>query len=235
MAHRSLIIVGLLVALVAYALPSITYWHSPREYVQGRNGTVLFITNIEHGLSNAHIATAQSLLEHHHDIEVHYASFAAGPIESKLNRMVDFVRRRDPGAKGIKFHPLAGKTFEVAGGYHKDNVSQNMVSPPGIPGLPQLMTIIDSVHGWTVEEHLEIYTEVITLIEEIDPAIVVLDTMMAPAVDATRAANRAHIIITPNTLAENFTPLQPYGRGFWKYPAYVQREATVSKLKLIPD
>ncbi|KAI0153280.1 hypothetical protein GGR57DRAFT_492380 [Xylariaceae sp. FL1272] len=57
------------------------------------------------------------------------------------------------------------------------------------------------------------------IIDDINPAVVVIDTLFRPALDATRDKNRLHAIISPNTLIEDFPADQPLDKMFWKYPA----------------
>jgi hypothetical protein len=40
----------------------------------GRNNTVLFLSNSEHGFANVLLATSHAMLVEHSDIEAHYAS-----------------------------------------------------------------------------------------------------------------------------------------------------------------
>lgn len=74
---------------------------------------------------------------------------------------------------------------------------------------------------WNQEDHLALFRHISKLIEDVDPAVVVLDTMFSPAIEATRAANRLHAFITPNMLVDNFPDKQPWLGMLWKYPAYV--------------
>ncbi|CAI6088482.1 unnamed protein product [Clonostachys chloroleuca] len=105
---RILLLTGALIAaFVAFYLSS-----SPEErppYIQGRNRTALFISNIEHGLSNVHIATASSILENYPDIEVHYASFSS--LDDKLARVSKFTQAKTPAAKEITYHEIDGKAY----------------------------------------------------------------------------------------------------------------------------
>ncbi|VUC22991.1 unnamed protein product [Clonostachys rosea] len=212
---RLLLVAGAIIAaLVALFIPG-----SPERepYVQGRNKTALFISNIEHGLSNVHVATASALLEGYPDIEVHFASFSQ--LRKKLARVSAFAQAKTPAAKDIIFHELHGQPFfeavELLGGD-----LESTISPPGVAGVDRFTKgLQDWISPWGVEEHMVIYNEIGAIIDEIDPAVVVLDTMMRPALDSTRDKNRVHAFVTPNTLVDNFLGDQPYGSMFWKYPA----------------
>lgn len=96
------VVVGILVAL--YQSPAT----EPRQYVSGKNNTVLFIVNEHPGYCNVHIATAQSLLEKHPEISVEFASF---PKISKSVARVSSFATKQSRASDIVFHALPGEAY----------------------------------------------------------------------------------------------------------------------------
>lgn len=93
------------------------------------------------------------------------------------------------------------------------------VHPPGWKGVDQFAEIMRVAWlPWTPEETYTIYQEVTRIIEDVDPAVVVLDPTLRPSVDATRRSNRRYMHIVPNPLADFFPMEQPWGAAFWKYP-----------------
>uniref|UniRef100_A0A8H7N409 UDP-glycosyltransferases domain-containing protein n=1 Tax=Bionectria ochroleuca TaxID=29856 RepID=A0A8H7N409_BIOOC len=202
-------------------------------YTQGSNKIVLFLTNKEHGLSNVHVATASALLGNYPDIDVHYASFAE--LRSKIERVSSFARSKAPTARDIVFHELKGESFEkavVAEGLTLDS----MIHPPGYAGISGLTKDVQLfISPWTVEAHLELYHEIGELIDQLDPAVIVLDTLFRPAIDITRDKNRVHAMVTPNTLVDNFLSHQPNGSMFWKYPALSSGFTFPVPLRKIPE
>ncbi|KAF5252903.1 hypothetical protein FANTH_2227 [Fusarium anthophilum] len=210
---RVLLFTALLVVPLAYFLSHQTSTeHTP--YVQGSNKTVLFLTNSEHGLSNVHLATASALLENYPDIEVHFASFPA--IEQKLERVSSFAKIKTPHARTIIFHGLTGLTFVQA--IAKEG--RSFISPPGWKGIATLAEHIQLwISPWTFEDHVHLYYELGTIINEVNPAVIVLDSWFRPAIDATRTRNRQQAFITPNTLVDHFLGIQPFFTRLWKYPA----------------
>ena len=196
----------------------------PTNYITGRNNTALFLVAEHHGLSNVHLATAQSLLEHYPEIEVQFASFPK--LARKFPRLSALAQKKQPAAKDIVFHRLTGGQSYVdavtagsLGDYDEDGLS-NVIAAPGLPGIKKLAADLQHVVSpWVKEEHLALHNEIAALIDEVDPAVVVLDTIFGPAIEATRGRNRTHAFITPNTLIDNFVAEQPYGQMFWKYPA----------------
>jgi len=75
--RRFFFLTGLL-ALIAILLsgkrPKNGKDEKPRQW-PGRNNTVLFLSNSEHGLANVLLAASHAILVEHGDLEVHFASF----------------------------------------------------------------------------------------------------------------------------------------------------------------
>ncbi|KAH7262773.1 hypothetical protein BKA59DRAFT_489468 [Fusarium tricinctum] len=195
MFNRSLVLGAALIAAVSIFLSRPTLdLHPP--YVQGRNGTALFLVNEQHGLSNVHVATASALLENDPDIEVHFASFPR--LKAKLERIKQLAQKTNSEAR-IAFHRLQGPSMFDA---HR-NAGRTVMDFPHPPGIS--------------EEHFSIYNELKTVIDKVDPAVVVLDTVFIPAIEATREKNRQYAVITPNqypAMASGF----PYPLPWRKIP-----------------
>jgi hypothetical protein len=213
MITRLILLGALLAASIAHFLSGET---TPQRdpYIQGKNRTILFFSNSEHGLSNVHLATSSALLENYPDIDVHYASFPA--VRRKLESISSFARAKTPAASDIIFHELKGLTFAQA--IAKEG--RSFISPPGWTGIASLAEHIQLwISPWSIEDHLEMLDELGIIIDKVDPAVVVLDSWFRPAIDATRNKNRQHAFITPNTLVDHFLGSQPFWNMLWKYPA----------------
>ncbi|KXH42941.1 hypothetical protein CSIM01_01695 [Colletotrichum simmondsii] len=207
---------ALIIALLAAALSRRNTKTERQPPVIGKNNTVLFVANVEHGLSNVHVATVYSLLERHPEIIVHFASWPK--IEPKIKRVSAHARIKSPSSRPAIFHQLPAPKSSDASGF---NFTPNWIRPPGIPGLKGLNDDMAMfVSRWTGEDHLVIHNHVQKLIRDIDPAVVVLDMFHRPGVDATRGDNRLHAILSPNVLADVFGGAQPWLRGFWQFPAF---------------
>lgn len=183
--------------------------------VQGRNNTVLFLTTADSGLSNVHLATSFALAEHHPEIEVHYASM---PKQSKKVRAVsEAALKRSPNARPIQFHDVLGPTLSqsLEDNYGNQLVMDQLTSPPGSAEIVRIME--RTLAPWSASDHYEMLLAIQDIIAEVDPALVVLDYLFVPAVDAARNMNRLHAIISPNPIVGIFPApgLQP----LWKYPA----------------
>jgi hypothetical protein len=192
--------------------------------VQGKNGTVLFFVNVEYGLSNVHLATASALLEEYPCVEVHIASFPRAA--SKVARVSSLARRKTPSARDIRFHELPGPEYtealsDRAGGGASS--TRHLIHAPGVKGLSKLLRHVEAaISPWEGADHVRIYEKAVEIIRVVDPAVVVLDTSLRPAIDATRQSNRMYAYLTPNALIDTFFGDQPYGGMFWKYARYVR-------------
>lgn len=214
----TVVIVGLLAVLAA------RQWLPPTELpplIRGKDNTVLFLAHAEPGQINVQLATVQALVEAHPEIDVHFASFstAAGYVE----RASAFALAKTPDAR-ITFHELPGPDRGTAlahrYGCGNRSIDECISHSPGAAGAHDLVSQLEvAVITWNGTEHYAIYEEVIRLVGEIDPAVVVLDYLLRPGVDAVRHLNRAHVMITPNALADVVMFMQSYGAGLWKYPA----------------
>jgi hypothetical protein len=72
---------------------------------------------------------------------------------------------------------------------------------------------------WSGPEYFNIVEEISRIIQEVDPAVVGLDPLFGPGIDATRLLDRRHAIVSPNALKDNFAQMQPSASILWKYPA----------------
>ncbi|KAI1185228.1 hypothetical protein F5B17DRAFT_432780 [Nemania serpens] len=206
------------IAVLALLASQLTPPSVPRivTFRQGRNNTVLFLTNCEHGLSNVFVATAYTLLERHPEVEVHYASFPS--IAPKLKRISERARQKQPSTRGVIYHEAPDINFLVAM-LKSSRAPRNVVHPPGRAGLDwitQDMPLYTS--PWSGEDHMTLFHKFSDIIDEVDPSLVVLDAFLRPAIDAARNSSRLHAFISPLTPIEVFPLEQPYGGWLWKYP-----------------
>lgn len=217
------VITALLIGLISIFVNNPTA-RSGEEYVPpvgGRNNTALFIVLPHPGLSNVHLATTDALLEHYPDIKLEFASY--DKLKGRVDRITGWAQRRNSAAKPIGFHTIPGQPYDdiVTSVQIKPglDIIESIVAPPGLAGVTQLAKdFAFYISPWQAEEHLEIYHHLRGVIDKVDPAVVILDTLFSPSLDAVRESNRLHAIITPNTLIDNFPGEQPWGAMFWKYP-----------------
>ncbi|KAL7797380.1 glycosyltransferase family 1 protein [Trichoderma ceciliae] len=209
--QTALAILGALIAI--FLANRLAQEHEP--LINGRNNTVLVLTDNHHGLCNAHLAAVSALIESHPSVEVHYASFPS--LASKLERIVENAKAKNPQAK-VHWHQLDGPSIVDELGRQKGGAS-GIRTPPGLHGLWAFAdTLTFFLAAWSKEAHLKTYWRVVNIIEEVDPAIIILDPLFRPGVDAARNLNRKRAYVSPNSLLDNLSSLQPRGAHFWKYP-----------------
>lgn len=62
-----------------------------------------------------------------------------------------------------------------------------LAHPPGARGSGVLAKQLElALWPWSGEEHLAIYERIIEIIQQVDPAVAVVDFVFRPAIDATR-------------------------------------------------
>lgn len=187
--------------------------------VPGRKNAILFLTTEPSGLSNVHIAAAHGLITYAPDAEVHYASFPA--IEAKVRRVSDDAVGLNPKSKGLIWHGLPGPSFFETARPAWGGMPEGLVAPYGIGGASRFVDAMRACLGaWTADEFEILYNAIGKVIDEVDPAVVVLDPLFQPAVDVSNKMNRLRVVLSPNALSDTMTQQQPNGQYFWKYPAY---------------
>ena len=219
MLRQSSLIAASLAAVIAFFLYRWSAQESlpPAPLVTGRNNTVLFITDVAQGLSNVHIATSYALLEHHPAVEVHYASFPR--LKDDLQGVSIAATKKSPGRRPIIWHELPSADY-VAAAMRSWGDIEGVVGRPGVAGINKMVRDMElTMSPWEADEHLQIYETICDLIREVDPAVVVLDALLHPAMDAARNMHRAHAVISPNAMPDLLMAQQPWAGMFWKYPA----------------
>lgn len=214
-----------LLFLVAAFLPVIAFLFSTKSLKDedtkphqwpGRNNTVLFLSNSEHGLANVLLATSHAMLVEHQDIEVHYVSFEG--LAEDVATLSRFARQTSPDVRPIKFHALKGTTYGAALNSVGHFIDET-IGAPGVAGIAKLCSDLQKyLMPWTSPEYLALYQEITSILEEVDPAMVAVDSQIGPGLDAIRTLGLQHAILTPNALKDNFADRQPWGAVLWKYP-----------------
>lgn len=98
-----------------------------------------------------------------------------------------------------------------------------MIFPPGLKGAERLAKGMSfHLDPWQRDDYVRLYQHIRGLIVQLDPAVIVLDMSLRPALDATRDLNRRFVMLSPNALVDTIATGQPWGKTLWKYPAYVQ-------------
>ena len=217
--RNTLLLVAAFIGLLAILYPRSNQRHEEPKQYPGRNNTVLFLSNGDSALGNALLATTYSLLVDHTDLEVHYGTFKK--FEKPIQNINKWAASRSSSAGTAQFHRF--KSLDYFEALHEKNVTfADVTGPPGLPGFEIFRgNFPHYLMPWDGPEYLSLYNEVVALIEEIDPAVVVADVLFSPGIDAVRALGRREAIISPNGVKDNFADHQPWLAVLWKYPLYV--------------
>ncbi|GME30643.1 hypothetical protein C8Q76DRAFT_791940 [Neofusicoccum parvum] len=162
---------------------------------------ILFLTCPEHGQANVHLAVIASLREHHNDdVDIYISSY-----ESLRPRVPD----------GVTFKPVFGHGLIH---YFKPTLEEGMTvrntfryvwTAPGffntITAVTKMLTVI---HSETPEEYVKTAQAIEEVIDELDPTLVVIDSMFAQARDAAKKKGQAQVVLSPNVLKDLTMPDQ---------------------------
>ncbi|RTE80222.1 hypothetical protein BHE90_005295 [Fusarium euwallaceae] len=183
---------------------------------------VLMLTNYELGQANVFIATSHALLERDPNIELHIASFP------QLEKTLNLALAKDGQQLPINFHSFPGRTMFVCLNSSPDP-SMRLFSlsllKPGLWSAPQTIRFIMTwaFLCWTAEEFTAIFNKICTLIETIQPDIVLIDPIFSPGITAGKHM-KSHVskeftltILSPNSMKDYVHHVQPRGAPFWKW------------------
>ncbi|KAL5051589.1 hypothetical protein BDW71DRAFT_202752 [Aspergillus fruticulosus] len=184
--------------------------------------TILFVTNQELGQATVVLSVAHEfLIRQSHD--VHIASFSQlEPEISKLNAQAARATLLQSSSTTATFHALPGRTmFEAAmdRGSSSSSSSSTWFNAHNIGffGARQAYTkLCNVVVPWTGDEYIEVYRRCIEIIKEVQPSIVVIEPLLAQAIDACRKLGRKYAILSPNTAKDHV--VQPMLGNLWKFP-----------------
>lgn len=171
------------------------------------NRRVLFLTNAESGQANVHIATALTLTEHHADVDAHVASFS-----HLRHRLASSSRRHGPSSdeshvSGVQFSVLDAPSYADAVGQRWDDIG-TFVHPPGFWGPGSFVGILDDLElPWNASAYEAVYRAVKGAIDRVDPAVVVVDMLFMPGIEAAEDCGRKRVVLSPMSLRESFGPL----------------------------
>jgi hypothetical protein len=181
---------------------------------------VLLATNSEFGQSNVFLAAGHALQSLDADVEIHFASFAG--ISGSVSAASQYSVRCSRGARPWTFHELAGPHYFAAitsegrfGDHLWDVLGRRPTFFNTIEVLKMTMTLM---LPWSAPEFIQVHQSLVQLVEQIQPDVIVVDSLFSPALTACRSLNIKHIVLSPNTLKDFSAALQPWGAMFWKFP-----------------
>ena len=191
---------------------------------------VLFFTNSEHGQSQVHLAISYELLSHP-DIEVHLASFPA--LAPRISGLASLIAATDDGSpstgkveKQIPFHSINYPAMTEAYNGAAKNVVKAMMHAPGffnaLTAYDKMPSVITS---WTPECYMDIYKRCSEIMEEVKPAVIIIDSIFPQPLDlcrnqlAGKPNQPKYAIVNPLDAYHLLVGQQPWLAQLWKYPA----------------
>lgn len=182
------------------------------------------LTSCELGQANVFIATAHALLERDPDVELHIASFP------QLEKTLSLALAKDGQRAPVSFHSFPGRTmFECLNS--SQDPSKRMFSvcllKPGLWNGPQAIRFITTwaCLCWTPEEFAAIFNKICSLIETLEPDIVIIDPILSPGITAGKhmksrvSKGFTLTILSPNSMKDYVHHIEPLGAPFWKWAA----------------
>ena len=190
---------------------------------------ILFVTNSESGQANTILAMALEATIRPH-VEVHLASFPA------LKRRVERLSPK------VNFHPLDGKGLletiaarGLAEEMHPHPPTTKSYEPYGrmlallVTGWDGECAFYFLLQMWVVTDmrrlfgsaYVRLCDSIKGIIEELNPDLVVVDSLLNAGFDACHFLNRRFVTSSPNTPMDIARAHQPWLKGVWYYPMFV--------------
>jgi hypothetical protein len=169
---------------------------------------VLFLTNVERGQANVHLATAHALLSEYADsFQIHFASFP------DISAAVEQVSRHasQDASKQITFHAVQGKSHMDAC-MEKGLTMKTVRQAPGLRGSERFSFFLKRVYmPWSGPAYIEVASSIREIIAEVQPDLAVIDILFAQGVDAVEATmgNHSHVILSPNDMKDMLATVHP--------------------------
>ncbi|KAK7418134.1 hypothetical protein QQX98_004109 [Neonectria punicea] len=204
---------------------------------------VLMLTNIELGQSNVFLATAHALLHLDSRVEVHLATF--GGLEESVASVSEHARETTPSAQPIVYHRIEGMSMREG---IQDYIKRNKIPSRAGNYFPESFSaplnfsvtrraLSDSIPifvPYTGKQLAEIVSSLISVIQEVNADLVVVDAIMTAGLTALWHLGVKHICLSANTIKDFAASAQPRGESFWKYPALFSGYSYPVPLHLVP-
>ncbi|MCJ1249913.1 hypothetical protein MMC30_007139 [Trapelia coarctata] len=173
---------------------------------------ILLMSNSERGQANVMLAVFHELLLHP-EFDVHVASF-----QDLKARFTEEASKTS--AEHATFHTFpAPSMIECVQRSGSGDLSMAMHAPTVKGALAALDIAPEICLSWTEEEYLSLYNFSTQLITTLNPAVVVLDPLLSQGIDACQFLQWEYFILTPLSLQQTLTTIQPKASIFCKYPA----------------
>lgn len=188
---------------------------------------ILLITNIDRGEANVFLAVSHALARADPHVQLHFATFTG--LEASVASVWENARLAVPQASPIVFHEIQGLPMaEGLRQYFARNqvpvgetqLPESFLAPPGISNttraIRDAMPIFVPYSG---PQLVEIFSSIVDIIKNVAADLVVVDSLMTPALTACYHLGVKFACLSPNAIKEFAGPSQPRAAGLWKYPA----------------
>lgn len=188
---------------------------------------ILLITNIDHGEANVFLATAYELLQSDPRVQIHFATF--GGLEAAVNATWEHARRTAPNAEKITYHKIDGlsmadgirhyfaaRDIPVKEGY----LPESFLACPSFSNTKRaIKDVLPIFVPYDGPQIVTIFSSIVDIIGKVEADLVVVDSLMTPALTACWHLGVKFTCLSPNAIKEFAASSQPWAGGLWKYPA----------------
>ncbi|KAH8928011.1 glycosyltransferase family 1 protein [Atractiella rhizophila] len=175
------------------------------------NPTILLVTQPDAGQSNVQLALVNELLHLSQSsgssLSLH---LAADPENGKFQRRVAALF----SAKQVRFHPLSDRHIPSP---NEDSFAWFRHGPTTRDTW--WYREVCGMIGGQKERHVQMVEEVMALIEDLKPDMVVCDQLAIYGIDACRTKKQKFVVLSPLFMSDVFlVPYQPWLQWLWRYP-----------------
>jgi hypothetical protein len=176
-----------------------------------RSKRILLITNVESGELNVFLAVAQSMRDADITVDLHLATTPGF---------------QDDVPEGATYHQINGipvmQAVKDRFNHQQDgvNLPMSFAKPPGFSNTRRAIRDAAAVFmPYTGRQMVDLFTSVVNIINEVQPDLVVVNSLMAAGLTACYHLDVKFICLSPNSIKEFAASEQPRAAGFWKFPA----------------
>lgn len=182
---------------------------------------ILFLCSSDYGQANVILATAHAVLAAAgSNVELHIGSEERmEPQVQNATRLADEMLR-EAAPYQIRFHGIVGASQFQAMSRPVAGIMHSWELPlPNFANAARFMKRFPyGAVPWEPSELVDMYAQVVKIIEEVNPDLTVVDPLHVPALTAAYNLKLKWTVLAPNTIKDFAVPLQPYAAALWKYP-----------------
>lgn len=166
------------------------------------------LTNKDHGQSNCFLATAHALLTTDSSLEVHFATFKG--YDKFIDETNEHIAMTNPNSNPIIYQPIDGMSMAEGLNHHferldiprkKEYLPLSYLASPLTTGNT-MAAIRDTVYvliPYSGPQIVEIYNSIATIVDRVQPDLIVLDCLFTPGLTALTNLGLPYICLSPNT------------------------------------